>query len=206
MESHGKIRKNKVYSSSVKIGVARYGATCSCLVLTKLILIKWSVIRIKACSLFLVVRDMVTKNLIKQIIQLLNLLGKKSFMYIFAFTWCIGGWNPFVGSMFLRKDNFWINKVECLWDIRDSYAIYITVCSFFPLWSFFQCYIPFCFPRIWSIVLNGWNSYLLCFDYCFRYFINVSAKVNMEFIFWCSILMDYSYFLLFHLKSMNDCN
>ena len=67
-------------------------------------------------------------------------------------------------------------------------------------------YIPFCFPCIWSVVLNGWNSYLLCSDYCFRYFINVSAKVNMEFILWCSILMDCSYFFLFHLNSMNDCN
>ena len=33
-------RKNKVYSSPVKIGVACYGAACSGLVVTELILIK----------------------------------------------------------------------------------------------------------------------------------------------------------------------
>ena len=82
MESHGKIWENKVYYSSMKIGVAHYGAACLGRVVTELILIKWSV-RIKASSLFLVIRDIVTKTLIKQNIQLLNLLGRRNHLCIY---------------------------------------------------------------------------------------------------------------------------
>ena len=84
--------------------------------------------------------------------------------------------------------------------IRDSCVVYITVCISLPLWLFFQCYTPFCFLRIWNIVLNGWNSYYLCSDDCLRYSMNVSTKVDIELIFWCSILMDCSLSLLPHLK------
>ena len=96
--------------------------------------------------------------------------------------------------------NFWNNKVECMWVIRYSCAIYITVYIFFSVWLFFQYYTPFCFLRIWNIVLNGWNSYCLCSDHCLRYSVNVSTKVDIEIIFWCSVLMDCSLFLLFHLN------
>ena len=84
--------------------------------------------------------------------------------------------------------------------IRDSCDVYIIVCISLPLWLFFQCYTPFCFLRIWNIVLNGWNSYFLCSDHCFIYSMNVSAKVDIELIFWCSVLMDCSLSLLPHLK------
>ena len=62
MEDCGKIREDQVYSSSLKTGVAHRGFAYSGLAVTKLIIIKRSVIRIEACSLFLVVRDVVTKN------------------------------------------------------------------------------------------------------------------------------------------------
>ena len=155
--------------------MARYGAACSSLVVTKLILIKWSVIRIKASSFFLVVRD---RTLIKHIIQLLNLLERRNHLCIYLHLLdVLGVGTHLLDQCFLRTYNFWNKKVECMWVIRDSCVVYITVYIFFPVWSFFWCYIPFCFPRIWSIVLNGWNSYLLFSNYCFRYFINVSTKV-----------------------------
>ena len=50
MEDHGKIREDQVYSSSFKIGVAHHGAAYSGPAITKLIIIKRSVIRIEACS------------------------------------------------------------------------------------------------------------------------------------------------------------
>ena len=50
MEDHGKIRENQVYSSSLKTGVVRRGAAYSDFVVTKLIIIKRSIIRIEACS------------------------------------------------------------------------------------------------------------------------------------------------------------
>ena len=84
--------------------------------------------------------------------------------------------------------------------IRDSRAVYIAVCFSLPLWLFFQCFTPFCFLHIWNIVLNGWNSYYLCSDHCLRYSMNVSTKVDIELIFWCSVLMDCSLSLLPHMK------
>ena len=89
---------------------------------------------------------------------------------------------------------------------RFLFCLYYSLYFLSYVIVFSSVYIPFCFLRIWSVVLNGWNSYLLCFDYCFRYFMKFSAKFNMEFILWCSILMDCSYFFLFHLNSMNDYN
>ena len=62
MENHGNIREDQVYSSSLRTGVTHRGAAYSGLTVTKLIIVKRSVIRIEACSLFLVVRDIVTKN------------------------------------------------------------------------------------------------------------------------------------------------
>ena len=127
-------------------------------------------------------------------------------MYIFAFTLCNGVWNPFVDEFFWRHIIFEITKLNAcgLSDILVLFtlqSVFSFLCDHFSSVTF-----HFVFPRIWSIVLNGWNSYLLCSDYCFIYFINVSAKVNMELMFWCSILMDCSLFLPFHLNSMNDCN
>ena len=84
--------------------------------------------------------------------------------------------------------------------IRDSRVAYIAVCISLPLWLFFQCFTPFCFLRIWNIVLNGWNSYYLFSHHCLRYSMNVSAKVDIELISWCSVLMDCSFSLLPHLK------
>ena len=67
MEDYGNIWEDQVYSSSLKTGVAHCGAAYSGLVVTKLIIIKLYVIRIEACSLFLVVRDIVTKTLINRL-------------------------------------------------------------------------------------------------------------------------------------------
>ena len=47
---------------------------------------------------------------------------------------------------------------------------------------------------------------MLCSSYCFRYFIDISSKFDMEFILWCSIMMDCSCFFLITWKSMNDCS
>ena len=47
---------------------------------------------------------------------------------------------------------------------------------------------------------------MLCSGYCFRYLTNISSKVDMEFILWCSILMDCSCFSPIAWKSMNECN
>ena len=41
---------------------------------------------------------------------------------------------------------------------------------------------------------------MLCCGYCFRYFKNISSKVDIEFILWCSILMDCSCFFLIRLE------
>ena len=62
MEDRRKIREDQVYSSSLRTGVVRRGAAYSGLAVTKLIIIKRYVTKIKACSLFLVVRDIVTKK------------------------------------------------------------------------------------------------------------------------------------------------
>ena len=62
MEDHGNIQEDQAYSSSLRAGVARRGAAYSGLAVSKLIIIKQFVTRIEACSLFLVVRDIVTKN------------------------------------------------------------------------------------------------------------------------------------------------
>ena len=67
MEEYGKIREDEVYSSSLKTGVVCRGAAYSGLVVTKFIIIKRSIIRIESCSLFLVVRDIVTKTLINRL-------------------------------------------------------------------------------------------------------------------------------------------
>ena len=51
MEDRGKIREDQVYTSSLKTGVARHGAAYSGYpAVTKLIIIKRSVVRIEACS------------------------------------------------------------------------------------------------------------------------------------------------------------
>ena len=92
------------------------------------------------------------------------------------------------------------NKAEC---VRLSEILVLFTLQFvFPFLCdcFFQCYTPFCFLRIWNIVLNGWNSYYLCSDHCLRYSMNVSAKVDIELIPWCFVLMDCSLSLLPHLK------
>ena len=62
MEDRGNIQEDQVYSSSLKTGVAHHGAAYSGLAVTKLIIIKRSVIIIEACSLFLVVRDIFIKT------------------------------------------------------------------------------------------------------------------------------------------------
>ena len=62
MEDRGNIQEDQVYSSSLRTSVTHHGAAYSGLAITKFIIIKRSVTRIEACSLFLVVRDIVTKN------------------------------------------------------------------------------------------------------------------------------------------------
>ena len=84
-------------------------------------------------------------------------------MYIFEFTWCIGGWNPYVWSMcFLRTYNFWNNKSECWWIIRYSCVIYVIVYAF-PFYVIVFSVTTFHFVFFIS------NSCLLCSGYCFRY-------------------------------------
>ena len=70
------------------------------------------------------------------------------------------------------KNIYFEQEIECEEIIRDSWAICITVCaSFFVI--VFPVFTPFCFLHIWNQVLNDWNSYSLCSDHCFKYFINL---------------------------------
>ena len=121
-------------------------------------------------------------------------------MYISASILYDGGWNPSCCWPFLLKTYiFWKTK----W-MHKSYQRFLCCLHhslYFPSFLIvFHCYTPFCFLHIWNIVLNGWNSYYLCSDHCLRYSMNVSAKVDIEPIFWCSVLMDSALSLLPHMK------
>ena len=99
-------------------------------------------------------------------------------MYIIAFILCDGGWNPSCWWMFSEDIYFWITKLNTC-GLSEIHVLFTLQSVFLLLlWLFFQCYTPFCFLRIWNIVLNGWNSYCLWSDHCFRYSVNVSAKVD----------------------------
>ena len=126
----------------------------------------------------------------------MNVLGRSNpFMYIFASFLFDGGWNLSYCWMFWKTYTFFSKKLNAE-KLSKIPVPFVLQSVFLSLWLFFPLFTPLCFLRIWNKVLNDWNSYLLCSGHCFKYFINLSAKVNIEFISWCSILMDCALLLL----------
>ena len=126
----------------------------------------------------------------------MNLLGRSNyFMDIFASILWDGGWNPSCCWMFWKTYIFLSKKLNAK-RLSEILAPFVLQSVLLSLWLLFPVFTPFYFLCIWNKVLNDWNSYLLCSGHYFKYFINLSAKVDIEFISWCSILIDCALLLL----------
>ena len=125
----------------------------------------------------------------------MNLLGRwiSLCIYLHLFYLMGVGTRPVAGCFW---KTYFLSKKLNVKRLSEIPAPFVLQSVLLSLWLCFPVFIPFCFLHIWNKVLNDWNSYLLCSGHCFKYFINLSAKVNIEFISWCSILMDCALLLL----------
>ena len=98
----------------------------------------------------------------------------------------------------------WNNRAEWWLIFKDSCVIYVIVCAFFLCDCLLSVYLPFCFLSCLNTVFNSFRIHTYMLWLLFHIFTNISSKVDMEFILWCSILMDCSCFFPIAWKSMNN--
>ena len=139
--------------------------------------------------------------------MVIYVLGRNYFCIYLNLFDVLGVGTHKLGRMFWELMIFeWNNRAKCWLIFKYSCVIYVTVYAFFPCDCFLSLYLPFYFLSYLNIVFNSFRIHtcyaLAIVSDIHKYFL----KVNMEFIVWCSILMNCSCFYLIAWKSMNDYN